>query len=108
MTGGIAHNHSGEWIIQLCISAAACSTAPHPSSYHTRLDANYRLGLSPNYRDEDANIHVHHKRILELLSGIAGTPLKHFVQDLLLRRIHDLAGINTIFNTHHALSERSI
>ena len=53
------------------------------------------------------NIYVPHKSILQRLCGTAKTPLKHVTQSSLLRRIHDLAGINIIFKAYSLLSRQA-
>jgi len=102
--GGIAHYHLGEWSIQRYTSD--CSLTPHPSSHRTLLYALILRAVA-DHRDTDANIYVPHKSILQRHCGSAKTPLRHVTQNSLLRRIHDLAGINIIFKAYSPLSRQA-
>ena len=105
LTGGIAHYRQGEWSIQCYTSD--CPYTPHPSSHRTLLYALILRAVS-DYRDADANIYVPHKSILQRLCGTARTPLKHVTQNSLLRRIHELAGINISFKAYSPLPRQAI
>jgi len=105
LIGGIAHYHLGEWSIQRYTSDY-CPLTPHPSSHRTLLYALILRAVA-DYRDTDANIYVPRKSILQRLCGTARTPLKHVTQNSLLRRIHDVAGINIIFKAYSPLSRQA-